>query len=198
MKTIHEIIDRVDVVIGGVKDVPEARRVLKTFRSALKEQFPATAIICDTRDSVVISMETAYAAERATDWLSHTDGLREKTTAMYNRAQHELYNALKESAKMGTEKMDKGNGFGTTEGDYVYPPYCERSIGDCVSSCTAIKWPGSATPTLKPMSLAEIHASRVIDELWKMYEREPNGSDKFDILRAVTNAVTVLHRVKAE
>jgi len=99
---------------------------------------------------------------------------------------------------MGTEKMDKCDGFGTTEGDYVYPTYCGRSIGDCVSSCTAIERPGSATPTLKPMSLAEIHASRVIDELWKMYEEEHGLETKFDLLRAISNTVTVLHKVKGE
>ena len=92
---------------------------------------------------------------------------------------------------MGNEKMDKCNGFGITEGDYVYG----EAIGDCVSSCTAIGGAGSATPTLKPMSLAEMHASRVIDELWKMYENESSGKGKIEILDAIANAAYYLNKM---
>lgn len=185
MKTIHEIIDRVDVVIGGVKDVPEARRVLKTFRSALKEQFPPTAIICDTKDSVVISRETAYAAERATDWLSHTDGLREKTTALYNRAQHELYNALKESEEMGTEKMDSCIGFGLIGG---YPVCAETAEGA----------KNSIGNSMRPLSLAESHLTRVLSELWAMYEQELDGPTKFTLLCEISRAAQALRDMRGE
>lgn len=92
---------------------------------------------------------------------------------------------------MGTEKVDKCNGFGTTDGDYVYPLGGEL-IGGCVSTAPA------NDRTLKPMSIAESHAMRVIDELWKMYEEEDDFETKFDLLRAISNTVNVLHRVKGE
>jgi len=100
---------------------------------------------------------------------------------------------------MGTEKVDKCDGFGTTEGDYVYADIG----GDCVSTYPAIGTGdiGTAYPThreLKPQTFAEIHAMRVIDELWKMYEEEHEFETKFDLLRAISNAVTVLHMVKGE
>lgn len=92
---------------------------------------------------------------------------------------------------MGTEKMDKSEGFVTTGGDYAYPLGSE-TIGGCVSTAPA------NDKTLKPMSIAESHAMRVIDELWKMYEEEDDFETKFDLLRAISNTVNVLHRVKGE
>ena len=97
---------------------------------------------------------------------------------------------------MGTEKMDKCDGFGTTEGDYVYADIG----GDCVSTYPAIGTGdiGTAHPThwgLKPQTFAEIHASRVIDELWKMRENEYSGKGRIEILDAITNAAYYLDKM---
>ena len=89
---------------------------------------------------------------------------------------------------METEEMDKCNGFGTTDGDYVYPLGSE-TIGGCVSTAPA------NDKTLKPMSIAESHAMRVIDELWKMYENEPSGKGKIEILNTITNAAYYLNKM---
>lgn len=99
---------------------------------------------------------------------------------------------------METEKVDKCNGFGTTDGDYVYPTRMESIGCGGVNTSYVIERPGSATPALRPQTFAEIHASRVIDELWKMYEEEDDFETKFDLLRAISNTVNVLHRVKGE
>jgi len=99
---------------------------------------------------------------------------------------------------MGTEKMDKRDGFVITDGDYVYPTRRESIGCGGVNTSYVIERPGSATPALRPQTFAEIHASRVIDELWKMYEEEHGFETKFDLLRAISNTVTVLHKVKGE
>lgn len=184
MKTIHEIIDMVAVVLR-VTDVAETRRILREYKAALKEMIPPTAIICDTRDSVVISRETAYAAERATDWLSVAGCASTKTTAMYNRAQHELYNALKESAEMGTEKMDSCIGFGEIGG---YPT--------CVETAEGAK--NSIGNSMKPLSLAESHLTRVLSEMWAMYEQESGSQTKLTLLYKIADAAVTLHNMKGE
>jgi hypothetical protein len=191
-KTIHEIIERTGFTFGGTGDIREMRKVLTQYARALKEVIPSTAIICDTNDSVVISKETANTAERACDWLAHSDDVSEKRVPALERAHAELWNALEDSfegeTRMGTEKMDKSEGFVTTGGDYAYPLGGEL-IGGCVSTAPA------NDKTLKPMSIAESHAMRVIDELWKMYENEPSGKGKVEILDAITNAAYYLNKM---
>jgi hypothetical protein len=194
--TIHDIINGTAVSFGGNINIIEMRKVLMRYAQTLKDQFLPTAIVCNTNDSLVISKKTANTAERACDWLAHSDDVSDERVAELERAQTELWGALENAfngeTRMGTEKMDKCDGFGTTEGDYVYPT-CGESIGGCVSNCHTI---GSATPTLKPQTFAEIHASRVIDELWRTYGSEHDREAQFEILRAITNAVTVLHMVR--
>jgi hypothetical protein len=90
---------------------------------------------------------------------------------------------------MGTEKMDKCEGFGTTAGDYSYPLGGEIGGGNY----------GTATNTkptpVNPVSVAATHIMRVIDELWRMYENESSGKGKIEILDAITNAAYYLNKM---